>query len=103
MASAVHYVHLDKVPELWINEVGVAPSHQRQGIGRRLLEALLQHGRALGCAETWVLTEEENAPTRQLTELYTDIYTRAAQNQLEEGVQRSVYLFQLALLPYEQP
>ncbi len=40
---------------------------------------------------------------RQLTELYTDIYTRAAQNQLEKGVQRSVYLFQLALLPYEQP
>jgi hypothetical protein len=27
MASAVHYVHPDKPPELWINEVGVAPSH----------------------------------------------------------------------------
>ena len=25
MASAVHYVHPDKPPELWINEVGVAP------------------------------------------------------------------------------
>lgn len=25
VASAVHYVHPDKSPELWINEVGVAP------------------------------------------------------------------------------
>ena len=38
-ASAVDYVHPDKPRELWINEVGVAPSHQRQGIGRRLLAA----------------------------------------------------------------
>jgi hypothetical protein len=26
MASAVHYVHPDKPPELWVNEVGVAPA-----------------------------------------------------------------------------
>jgi hypothetical protein len=25
-ASAVHYIHPDKPPELWIDEVGVAPS-----------------------------------------------------------------------------
>ena len=36
-ASGVHYVHPDKPAELWINEVGVAPTHQRQGIGRRLI------------------------------------------------------------------
>ena len=34
MASAVHYVHPDKPPELWINEVGVAPTHRGLGIGR---------------------------------------------------------------------
>jgi hypothetical protein len=28
-ASGVHYVHPDKSPELWINEVGVARSHCR--------------------------------------------------------------------------
>lgn len=28
MASAVHHVHPDKPPELWINEVGVAPTNQ---------------------------------------------------------------------------
>ena len=66
MASAVHYVHPDKAPELWVNEVGVAESHQGQGIGRRLLEALFAHGRALGCTEAWVLTEDSNAPARSL-------------------------------------
>ncbi len=26
MASALHYVHPDKSPELWVNEIGVAPA-----------------------------------------------------------------------------
>ena len=43
-ASAVDYVHPDKPRELWINEVGVAPSHQRQGLGQRLLRAVLDLG-----------------------------------------------------------
>ena len=34
MISAVDYIHPDKAPQLWINEVGVAPSHQRSGIGQ---------------------------------------------------------------------
>jgi GNAT superfamily N-acetyltransferase len=38
MITAVDYVHPDKAPQLWIDEVGVAPSHQRLGVGRRLLE-----------------------------------------------------------------
>jgi GNAT superfamily N-acetyltransferase len=66
MASAVHYVHPDKAPELWINEVGVAPTHQRRGIGKRLLAALLERGRALGCREAWLGTEPENTPARRL-------------------------------------
>ena len=65
-ASAVHYVHPDKPPELWINEVGVAASHQRRGIGRRLLAALLEHGAGLGCVQAWVLTSPDNLPARQL-------------------------------------
>ena len=47
-ASGVHYVHPDKPAELWVNEVGVAPSHQRRGLGKRLLHALFAHGRDLG-------------------------------------------------------
>jgi GNAT superfamily N-acetyltransferase len=66
MASAIHYVHPDKGPELWVNEVGVAESHQGRGIGRKLLETLFAHGRALGCSEAWVLTDESNTAARQL-------------------------------------
>jgi len=66
MASAVHYVHPDKPPELWVNEVGVAPSYQGMGIGKRLLAALFAHGRSLGCAEAWVGTEESNVAARRL-------------------------------------
>jgi len=65
-ASAVHYVHPDKPPELWINEVGVAPSYQRQGLGRDLLTALLQHGVTLGCVQAWVLTSPSNTAAQRL-------------------------------------
>lgn len=63
-ASAVCYVHPDKPPQLFINEVGVAPTHQRRGASRRLLDLLLAKGRALGCTEAWVLTEEDNTAAR---------------------------------------
>lgn len=66
MASGVHYVHPDKPAQLFINEVGVAPSHQRRGLGRRLIQTLLAHGRELGCYEAWVATEVDNEPARQL-------------------------------------
>ena len=66
MASGVHYVHPDKPPELWVNEVGVAPTHQGRGIGRRMLAALLAHARALGCREAWVLTSYDNTPARRM-------------------------------------
>lgn len=65
-ASGVHYLHPDKPPELFINEVGVSPSHQRQGIGRRLLTRLLQHGATLGCVQAWVLTSPANAAAQRL-------------------------------------
>ena len=63
-ASAVCYVHPDKPPQLFINEVGVAPTHQRRGAARRLLELLLAKARVLGCSEAWVLTDEDNAAAR---------------------------------------
>jgi GNAT superfamily N-acetyltransferase len=65
--SAVHYMHPDKpAPELWINEVGVAPSHQGQGIARRLMKAVLQEARQLGCAVAWVLTHRSNHAAMRL-------------------------------------
>jgi len=59
-ASAVHYVHPDKPPELWINELGVAPTHHRRGLASRVMRALFDVGRSLGCSEAWVLAERSN-------------------------------------------
>lgn len=87
MASGVHYVHPDKAPELWINEVGVAPSHQRRGIGRELVTLLLAHARALGCGEAWVLTEDDNMPARRLYQ---------ASGGVDAGEHAIMYAFPLA-------
>jgi ribosomal protein S18 acetylase RimI-like enzyme len=66
MASGVHYVHPDKPPEMFINEVSVAPTHQGARIGTRVMRALLAHARAIGCVEAWVLTSPTNAGARRL-------------------------------------
>jgi ribosomal protein S18 acetylase RimI-like enzyme len=56
-------LHPDKsAPELWINEIGVSPTYQRQGIGKMLLQFLLENARQSGCREAWVLTERTNIP-----------------------------------------
>jgi ribosomal protein S18 acetylase RimI-like enzyme len=61
--SAVIYLHPDKPsPELWINEIGVASAHQRQGIGKALMQAVLEEAKRSGCAEAWVLTDRINLP-----------------------------------------
>src|SRR5258708_15522281 len=67
-ASGVHYVHPDKAPEMFINEVGVTPTHRRRGIGRRVLLALLEVARSRNCANAWVLTDESN---KEAIALYT--------------------------------
>jgi len=59
--SSVIYVHPDKTaPELWINEVGVAPTHQGQGVGKMLMQRTLEEAKRSGCSEAWVLTDREN-------------------------------------------
>jgi ribosomal protein S18 acetylase RimI-like enzyme len=64
--SGVHYVHPDKPAQMFINEVGVAPSYQRRGIARRLLSSFAEHAAVLGCTEAWVLTEPENVAANAL-------------------------------------
>lgn len=66
MASGLHYVHPDKPPELWVNEVGVSAAFQNRGVGRRLLRALFARARELGCSAGWVGTEYDNAAARRL-------------------------------------
>lgn len=66
-ASGVCYVHPDKpAPELWINEVGVAATYQGQGLGKKIMECLLNEARRRGCAEGWVLTERDNTAALRL-------------------------------------
>ena len=61
--SAVIYLHPDKpAPELWINEIGVAPTHQQRGIGKSLMQAILEEAKRSGCSEAWVLTDRINLP-----------------------------------------
>jgi ribosomal protein S18 acetylase RimI-like enzyme len=65
--SAVHYLHPDKPrPELWINEVGVAPPYRRRGLATRLLGSVFAVARSLGCAEAWVLTDRANSAAMRL-------------------------------------
>jgi ribosomal protein S18 acetylase RimI-like enzyme len=64
--SAVHYVHPDKPAQLWINEVGVADSHQKRGIGKAIVWRLVGLAGELGCSEAWVLTEDSNTAARAL-------------------------------------
>ena len=65
MASAVEYLHPDKTPQIWINEVGVTPGHRRRGIGRRLVELVLETARARGCSGAWLGTEPDNVAARR--------------------------------------
>lgn len=60
MASAVEYFHPDKKPHVWVNEVGVTPSHRRRGIGRRLVQAVIDLGRERGWSYAWLGTAADN-------------------------------------------
>lgn len=60
MASAFHYVHPDKDPELFMNEVGVIDAFQNQGLGRNLVKYLWEYSKRLGCKYAWIGTEKSN-------------------------------------------
>jgi len=64
MASAVEHFHPDKPPQLWINEVGVASSHRRRGIGRKLVEALIAVAQDRGCVYAWLGADTDNLPAQ---------------------------------------
>lgn len=65
-ASGVHYVHPDKAPQLWINEVGLAPPYRSRGLGKALLRALFEVGQAHNCEVAWVLTYRSNVAAMAL-------------------------------------
>jgi ribosomal protein S18 acetylase RimI-like enzyme len=71
-ARGMIHLHPDMENELYIDNLGVAPTFQRRGVGTRLIKALLQEGRTLGCAEAWVGTEENNIVARKFYESLGD-------------------------------
>ena len=62
MASCFEYYHPDKLPQIFLNEIGVAESHQSQGIGRALVAAVLAEADVRGADYVWLGTEVDNLP-----------------------------------------
>ncbi|MAK81558.1 N-acetyltransferase [Phenylobacterium sp.] len=54
------HVQPDRASDLYIDNLGVAPSHKRRGIGRQLIAALVRWGEAQGCTYAWLATESDN-------------------------------------------
>ncbi|MFS4445626.1 GNAT family N-acetyltransferase [Maribacter sp. 2307UL18-2] len=65
MASGVHYVHPDKDPSLFINEVSVLEEYQKQGIGKILVKEIWTYAKTLGCKDAWVGTETSNTAAQK--------------------------------------
>ena len=66
MGSAVVLQHPDKDPQLFVNELGVDPAWQRQGIARQIMVELFAIGKEQDCDEAWLGTELDNGPARAL-------------------------------------
>lgn len=60
MATGLFHFHPDKPLEFFVNEVGVAESHQRRGIAKKLMELLFEAARERGVSYAWVGTETDN-------------------------------------------
>ena len=67
--AAVHK-NPDTADQLYIDNLGVTPALQRQGIASELLAAMLELGRASGCEEAWLATEETNQQARGFYESF---------------------------------
>lgn len=59
-ARAIVHLHPDEPDELYIDNLGVSPGHQRRGIARKLMQALFDWGKERGCIELWLGTEGDN-------------------------------------------
>ena len=64
--AAVLHHHPDKPIELYIDEVGTADAYLRRGIATRMVEAMLDWGRELGCRDAWLGTALDNVEANGL-------------------------------------
>jgi len=67
-ASGAEYLHPDKPPQFFFNEVGVSPGWSSRGIGRRLSAAIIEAARARGCQSIWLATALDNTPAHRCFE-----------------------------------
>lgn len=66
----------DRPPQLYIDNLGVAPPFKRQGVAKALFEAAMTWGRDSGCDTVWLATDVGNAEARGF---YTSMgYSREA-------------------------
>lgn len=60
MCSGISYFHPDKPAEFFLNELGVSPAFRRRGIGRKLMQTMIEHAKAIGSRAVWLATELDN-------------------------------------------
>jgi len=65
-ARGMVHRHPDLPTELYIDNLGVTPARRRERLATRLLDELVAWGLELGCEESWVATEPDNAAARAL-------------------------------------
>lgn len=62
--TGVEMLQPDKGWEMLVYELGVDESVRRQGIGRALVDALVELAARRGCRSIWVVTEPDNEAAR---------------------------------------
>lgn len=58
--TAMVHRHLDAPGEIYIDNLGVTPRHQRQGVATKLIERMREIGRELGCSNVWLAADTDN-------------------------------------------
>ena len=82
--AAIIHRHPDKVDELYIDEVGTASTHRRQGIARMMMDGMFDWARELGITEAWLGTELDNDAANGLYREYKPAEDNAIQYYLFE-------------------
>lgn len=77
--AGVLHRHPDKPTELYVDEVGTASTHRRQGVARAMLDELFRWGREAGCEEAWLGTELDNDAANALYRGYKPLEDEAMQ------------------------
>jgi ribosomal protein S18 acetylase RimI-like enzyme len=92
--GVIHY-HPDKVTELYVDELGTATSHLRQGIATAMMNELFAWARERGCEEAWLGTELDNDAANSFYGTYQTSVSQAREDTIK------YYEFDLRSAPTE--